>query len=51
MNWDAVIAMNGFGGYVWSSFGLCAALLAAEVIGLRRRIRMSHAVARSRHDR
>ena len=41
MNWEAFIAMNGQGAYVWSSFGLCIGLMAAEVSGLHRRILMS----------
>jgi heme exporter protein CcmD len=52
MNWDALIGMNGHGAYVWSSFGLCVALMAAEVLRLRRRIGIAHATAtRSEHDR
>lgn len=39
MNWQAFLAMDGYGPYVWSSFGLCFALMAIEVFRLRRRIR------------
>jgi len=39
MNWDALLAMKGHGGYVWSSFGMCFALMAAEVGSLRQRLR------------
>ena len=46
MNWESLIAMNGHGAYVWSSFGLCLALMAAEGFGLRRRIRMSRAAGK-----
>ena len=37
MNWPAFFTMNGYGAYVWGSFGLCFALMAAEVFELRRR--------------
>ena len=39
MSWEAVFAIEGHGGYVWGSFGMCFALMAAEVTGLRRRLR------------
>ena len=39
MNWDALFAIEGHGAYVWSSFGMCFALMTAEVAGLRQRIR------------
>ncbi len=39
MNWQAFLTMGGYGPYVWSSFGLCVALMAIEVFRLRRRIR------------
>lgn len=35
MNWNSVsefIAMGGYGGYVWGSFGVVFALMAAEVV-------------------
>ena len=39
MNWNALFAMEGHVGYVWSSFGMCFMLMAAEVISLHQRIR------------
>ena len=39
MSWRDLFAMEGHGAYVWSSFGTCFALMAAEVVGLRRRLR------------
>jgi heme exporter protein D len=38
-SWQDFVAMGGYGGYVWGSFGVCAALLAAELLqlALRRR--------------
>lgn len=54
MNLDAWFAMSGQGAYVWSALGVCLALMATEVIRLRRRIRAARAAsawARSEHDR
>jgi heme exporter protein D len=37
MNWSSVgefLAMGGYGLYVWGSFGMCAAVVAAECGGL-----------------
>jgi heme exporter protein CcmD len=39
MNWDALFTLEGHGAYVWSSFGVCFTLMAAEVASLRRRTR------------
>jgi heme exporter protein CcmD len=39
MNWDVLFAIGGHGAYVWSSFGMCFMLMAAEVISLRQLIR------------
>ena len=39
MNWQSFFAMNGYGWYVWGSFGVCFALMAAEVLALRLRSR------------
>ena len=42
MNWHSVgefLHMGGYGVYVWGSFGMCALVLAAEVVGLRARRR------------
>lgn len=44
MNWPAFFTMDGHGAYVWGSFGLCFALMAAEVLGLRRRARTARLV-------
>jgi heme exporter protein D len=40
-DWQSFWAMNGYGLYVWGSFGVCFALLAAEVLLLRRRHRQA----------
>lgn len=35
MNWNSLsefVAMGGYGGYVWGSFGVVFALMAAEVV-------------------
>jgi heme exporter protein D len=40
MNWTSFgefIAMGGYGLYVWGSFGMCALVLAGELIALRLR--------------
>lgn len=47
MNWNAFLATIGHGVYVWSSFFLCFALMAAEVFRLRRRIRSVRVVDRA----
>jgi heme exporter protein D len=42
MNWDSVgafIAMGGYGGYVWGSFGVTAACAVIEILALRARCR------------
>ena len=41
MNWQEFFAMNGYATYVWGSFGMCFALMAAEVFALRRRMRIT----------
>jgi heme exporter protein D len=33
------LAQGGYGGYIWSAYGMTFALLAAEVVSLRRRNR------------
>ena len=43
MSWNALCATEGGGAYVWGSFGMCFTLMAAEVVGLRRRIRRARA--------
>ena len=39
MNWRDLFSMEGHGAYVWGSVGMCVALMIAEVIWLRQRIR------------
>jgi heme exporter protein D len=39
MNWDVLFAMEDHRVYLWSSFGMCFMLMAAEVISLRQRLR------------
>ena len=45
MNWDLLWTSADGSGYAWSSFGLCFALMAAEVVRLRRRVRSTPPVA------
>ena len=42
MSWQGFFAMNGYGLYVWGSFGMCFALMAAEVVAVRLRSRRLH---------
>ena len=39
MNWQSFFAMSGYGWYVWGSFGMCFALMAAEMVSLGLRSR------------
>lgn len=42
MNWSSLgefLDMGGYGLYVWGSFGMCALVLAGEVLSLRMRRR------------
>ena len=39
MNWARFFNMGGYAFYVWGSFGVALALMAAEVLLLRRRKR------------
>lgn len=48
MNWQGFFAMNGYGLYVWGSFGMCFALMAAEGLALRLRSRSLQGMARRR---
>ncbi len=43
MSWSEFWNMGGYGGYVWGSYGVTAALLACEVVLLRRRRSALHA--------
>lgn len=38
-DFGAFVAMGGYGGYVWGAFGLTAAVVVAELLGLRARSR------------
>jgi len=45
MHWDSLQAflhMGGYAGYVWSSFGVTAVAMLAEVVLLRRRMAGAH---------
>ena len=33
--------MNGYGGYVWGSFGVVALTIAAEIVALRQRLKLA----------
>lgn len=49
MNWNSLgefIAMGGYGAYVWGSFGVVFALMAAEVAMVGQRWRAAHIVLR-----
>ena len=49
-SWQAFWAMGGYGGYVWGSFAVTAALMAAELLLVRHRHRAARAaVARSKN--
>ena len=41
-DWLTWAAMNGYGLYVWGSIGMCALVVAAEVLQLRARRRRLH---------
>jgi heme exporter protein D len=48
MNWSSLsdfVNMGGYGFYVWSSYGMCAALVAAELWSARARRRRAVAEA------
>jgi heme exporter protein D len=48
MNWGGLVEffrMGGYGFYVWSSYGMCAALIAAELWSARARRRRAVAEA------
>ena len=56
-SWADFLAMGGYGGYVWGSFGMSALVIAAELLALRARRRAlrndaPHAefTARSAHE-
>jgi len=46
MNLADFFAMGGYGFYVWGSYAVTAALIAAEVVAVRWRLRAAHAAAR-----
>ena len=41
-SWDNFVAMGGYAFYVWGSYGVTAALIVAEVLLLRTRMRKAH---------
>jgi heme exporter protein D len=41
------LAMGGYGGYVWSAYGLTAVLLAAEIVAVLARLRNARFAART----
>ena len=45
-SWGELMAMGGYGLYVWGSLGMCAAVVAAElmVIRFRRRLLADEAI-------
>ena len=45
-SWNDFWAMGGYGFYVWGSYAVTAALIAAEVAGVRRRKRLALDAAR-----
>jgi heme exporter protein D len=50
MNWgsvDAFLAMGGYGLYVWGSYGITLALLAIEILLVRKRRRDAIRMLRS----
>jgi heme exporter protein D len=49
MNWESAShfwAMGGYGFFVWGSYGVTAAVIAAELIALSRRMKKARAQAR-----
>jgi heme exporter protein D len=38
-SWNDFLAMGGYGFYVWGSYAVTAALMAAEIVAVRRRTR------------
>lgn len=49
MNWESAShfwAMGGYGFFVWSSYGVTAAVIAAELFALSRRMKKARAQAR-----
>lgn len=54
MNWNSVaemLAMGGYGPYVWGSFGVVAALVAAEVLLVGQRWRRAARTSAARAER
>jgi heme exporter protein D len=49
MNWESAShfwAMGGYGFFVWGSYGVTAAVIAAELLALSRRMKKARAQAR-----
>jgi heme exporter protein D len=44
--WGEFFAMGGYGFYVWGSYAVTAALMAAEIVAVRRRGRAALAATR-----
>ena len=45
-SWPEMFAMGGYGLFVWGSFGMCAAVIAWELVSLRlRRLAVRRAAA------
>jgi len=42
--------MGGYGFYVWGAYGGAAVTIVAEILSLRRRLRLAHAATRSMDD-
>lgn len=51
MNLHDFIYMNGYGAYVWGSFGVVALTIAAEIVALRQRVRLARLHAQSTRRR
>jgi heme exporter protein D len=48
MKWESLsqfLAMGGYGGFVWGSYGVALAVLVLEIVLVRRRFRAARAAA------
>ena len=45
-SWDNFLRMGGYGFFVWGSYGVTAAVIAAELFALSRRMKKARAQAR-----
>lgn len=48
-SWSAFWAMGGYGGYVWGSFAVTAAVMIGELILVRRRHRTAREAVKRTH--